>query len=72
MIAEHALRDVGDPSLGEWREPGNQGVVHIRRRLSIEEAAARALVVRDIRGTIEEQTRLARVMAELQDAGLLR
>lgn len=73
-IAEHAIRAVGDASLGEWRAPGTagSGVVHLRRRLTAEEAATYGHVVRDIRGSDEEQVRLARVYAELADVGLLR
>jgi hypothetical protein len=57
-MAERALRDVGDASLGEWRERG-RGVMHIRRRLSdAEREAVGGLDVRDVRGTDEERARL--------------
>lgn len=59
-MAERELEALGDPALGEWREPGNGGVVHIRRRLTDEEAA-RVGEVRDIRGTDEEARRFARL-----------
>lgn len=66
-IAERALEGVGDAALGEWRETGSpgSGVVHIRRRLSSREAGNHRLTVRDIRGSDEEQRRLAVVAAEL-------
>ena len=65
MIATRALAGVGDASLGEWIEAGGSGVVHVRRRLSGREARNRGLTVRDIRGTAEEQRRLAIVWAEV-------
>lgn len=69
-MAEHALAGVGDPELGEWRERGHGGVMHIRRRLSdAERAALGGLGVRDIRGTAEEK---ARMRALLRDAPQLR
>jgi hypothetical protein len=66
-MAERALEGVGDAALGEWREAGSpgSGVVHIRRRLSHREATNRGLVVRDIRGTAEEEFRLGVVAREL-------
>lgn len=66
-IAARSLAGVGDASLGEWREVGNGGVVHIRRRLSMIEAERYGHVVRDIRGTTEEARRLAVVYAERPD-----
>jgi hypothetical protein len=69
-MAEKALAGVGDPALGEWRERGHGGVMHLRRRLSdAERAAAGNLGVRDIRGTDEEK---ARMRALLRDAPQLR
>lgn len=70
-LAERALRGVGDPALGEWREAGSPGFVHLRRRLTAGERAMSrgALQVRDIRGTPEQQQRLARL---LRDAPELR
>jgi len=69
-MAERALEGAGDASLGEWRERGNGGVVHIRRRLSDQERAdAGGLEVRDVRGTDEER---ARLRALLRDAPYLR
>lgn len=74
-LAERALRGVGDASLGEWRETGHRGIVHLRRRLTDGErsrAGSRGrLEVRDIRGTEEEQQRLKRLVREsphLQEA----
>lgn len=63
-MAEVALRDVGDPSLGEWREPGRRAM-HIRRRLTdAERALAGGLNVRDIRGTNEERQRFSRLLLD--------
>jgi hypothetical protein len=41
-MAERALLGVGDPLLGEWRERGQRGVMHVRRRLSDAEKNATA------------------------------
>lgn len=69
-MAERALKGVGDPSLGEWRETGRTGIMHLRRRLSDQERKiAGDLQVRDIRGSDEERRRLARL---LRDAPYLR
>lgn len=69
-MAERALQGVGDAALGEWRERGHRGVVHIRRRLTAaEREAAGGLGVRDIRGSAEERMRLG---ALLRDAPHLR
>lgn len=58
-MADRALRGVGDAQVGEWREHGRNGVVHIRRRLTeTERGLAGGLVVRDVRGTPEERERL--------------
>ena len=54
--AHWALHGVGDAAAGEWIDPRPQAV-HLRRRLSIEEAANVGPVV-DIRGTPEAQRRL--------------
>lgn len=68
-LAERAVRGVGDPALGEWREVGPTGIVHIRRRLTAQERAdAGGLEVRDIRGTEEEQRRLKRLFREAPHA----
>ena len=66
-MAERALRAVGDAGLGEWRESGSNGVVHIRRRLTEEErmiGRRKPLPVRDIRGTEEERERFRRLLRE--------
>ena len=64
-MASGALGGVGDERLGEWRERGNNGVVHLRRRLTdMERALAGNLQVRDIRGTEEEAERLSRLLYE--------
>ena len=58
-IALDALTGVGDKALGQWEEPGNGGVYHVRRRLSVAEQETFGIFqVRDIRGTAEEQERL--------------
>jgi hypothetical protein len=59
-IALAALRGVGDPTLGEWREVGTRAC-HVRRRLSGVEAA-RVGPVRDLRGDRESLTRLWRAL----------
>lgn len=57
-LAEDALKGVGDSTLGEWREVGmTPGVVHLRRRLSVEEQAMGVGAVKDIRGTWEAEKR---------------
>lgn len=62
-LARSALSGVGDASLGEWFEKGHNGIVHLRRRLSVDEQEAFGVTeVRDIRGTEEERIRLAVVM----------
>lgn len=67
-MAERALRGVGDAALGEWPETGANGVMHLRRRLTVEERVlagrGRLLEVRDIRGTPEEQRRFRRLARE--------
>jgi hypothetical protein len=78
-LALDALRGVGDPTLGEWRQVGDRSprIVHVRRRLSREEAAQIPGGLRDIRGTPEQAQRitallkdapyLARAVAQLYD-----
>ena len=56
--AEAALSGVGDAALGEWREVGDKAV-HIRRRLTVEEARTVGPVV-DLRGQREALSRLWR------------
>lgn len=64
-LAERALTGVGDALAGEWREVGQRGVVHIRRRLTERERIhAGRIEVRDIRDTPEERRRLRRLVAE--------
>jgi hypothetical protein len=59
ILAESALRDVGDPALGEWQEIGERAV-HIRRRLSQAECKlAGDLAVVDVRQTPEYGMRRA-------------
>jgi hypothetical protein len=57
-LATRALRDVGDARLGEWREVGDKAV-HLRRRLSLEEAAPIGEAC-DLRGSAEARLRLWR------------
>jgi hypothetical protein len=66
-LCQLALSGVGDRSLGEWtdREGTGRGIVHVQRRLT--EAERQAFAVPqpyDIRGSAEEQRRLAVVYAE--------
>lgn len=64
-MAERALRGVGDPALGEWRQAGRLAV-HLRRRLSApERAELGGLEVRDVRGTYEERRRLDAVLRKV-------
>lgn len=58
-LARHALRGVGDPTLGEWVEYGRIAV-HVRRRISLAEQFNIGPAV-DIRGTAEVGERLAAV-----------
>jgi ribosomal protein L13E len=58
-IAEQALAGVGDATAGEWREVGDVAV-HLRRRLTAEEAAPIGPAV-DIRGTWEHHKRIERL-----------
>ncbi len=63
-MAEQALIRVGMWE-HEWREGGNGGVFHIRRRLTAAECKlAGNLTVRDIRGTPEERKRFSLLFAE--------
>lgn len=57
-IAREELAGVGDPALGEWTEEGS--AVHLRRRLTPEEAQAIGPVV-DVRGTWEAHKRIERL-----------
>lgn len=62
-LAERALEGAGDAALGEWRERGRGGTMHLRRRLTDEERAlAGGLGVRDIRGQDEERQRLGALL----------
>ena len=60
VLALGALRGVGDPARGEWREVGTRAC-HIRRRLSDVEAV-QVGPVRDLRGDRESLTRLWRAL----------
>lgn len=57
-LAAHALRDVGDAALGEWREAGKTAI-HLRRRLTHQEWPGAWGM--DLRSTPEGLTRLADV-----------
>ena len=65
-IAEGELDGVGDRA-HEWREIGNVGVVHLRRRLTDDEAAPIGPVC-DIRGSWEATKRLNAVRRYLPPA----
>lgn len=65
-ISLAALRNVGDPQLGEWEE-WTEKAYHIRRRLSRVEQLSVGDVI-DIRGT-EESTRRLDVVRHLLPAG---
>lgn len=68
LAAERALAGVGDPELGEWREHGRRGIVHLRRRLTdAERELAGGLGVTDVRGTPEERRRLAELVAQVPE-----
>lgn len=57
-LALLALRGVGDASEGEWIEPGSRGtIMHAQRRLS-EAEGERVGPLRDLRGSLEEHSRL--------------
>lgn len=64
QIALRALQGVGDAGRGEWEQASGHGVWHIRRRLRDPEEGM-LLVVRDIRGSLEEQRRLQVVWREV-------
>lgn len=65
QIARTYLNGVGDASLGEWEEPGNRGVFHVRRRLSeAEQTEFGILAVRDVRGTDEYGNRLVGLLRD--------
>ena len=61
-LALRALEGAGDERLGQWVEQGNNGVVHVRRRLTPIEAARGRCELRDIRGTAEERERFSRLI----------
>lgn len=59
-IARHELRGVGDAAKGEWLERGT--AFHIRRRLTEAEMRTGGIkAVCDIRGTDEQEARIARM-----------
>lgn len=61
-VAEDQLADVGDAMLGEWCEGGDTGVLHLRRRLTADEAVyAQIDRVIDVRGTEEYTRRIERM-----------
>ena len=64
--AEEQLAGVGNAQLGEWREVGDRAV-HLRRRLSLEEAALVGPVV-DVRGSWEHSKRVNRIRRYLPAA----
>lgn len=66
QIARQALKGVGDAALGEWKEDGTRGyIVHVKRRLTdLERQEFGVPEPIDIRGTSEEEARIAAVYAE--------
>jgi hypothetical protein len=62
-VALAALHGVGDRALGEWREQGSGSIVHVKRRLSVAEAAL-VNPLRDVRGTAEQAQRLRALLAD--------
>lgn len=69
-IALAALANVGDRELGEWidEEGTGRGIVHVIRRLSAAEREHFGVPEPfDIRGTAEEERRIAVVFAESPD-----
>lgn len=60
---------MGSPRLGEWEERGRKAY-HIRRRLSVAEAAVVGAVC-DLRGTAEGALRFERIKSQLSYPALL-
>src|SRR5262245_14213140 len=65
-IAMRALEGVGDAALGAWVQVGHRGpsgapIVHVRRRLSMQEQIAYALQVVDLRDTKQGKERVLKV-----------
>lgn len=65
-LALMALDGVGDKTLGQWEDAGmGRAIHHVQRRLTMEEREAFGVPEPfDIRGTEEEQRRIALVFAE--------
>jgi len=59
------LQGVGSEKSGQWIEHDNPEIMHLRRRVTIGEEKICG-TVRDIRGTLEEETRLATVYAVMK------
>jgi hypothetical protein len=65
QIALEGIGAAGDRSLGQWVEAGRSGIVHVQRRLSARERQEFGVPEPyDIRGTSEEDRRIAAVYAE--------
>lgn len=66
QVALYGLLGVGDAKLGEWTQDGEHpGIVHVQRRLTAAERAQYNVPEPyDIRGTPEEQRRIAMVLQE--------
>jgi hypothetical protein len=65
-IAQLGLEGVGDAALGEWVQVGNPGpngsrIVHVRRRLSLQEQIGSALSVVDMRNTKQGTDRVRKL-----------
>jgi len=67
-LARAALAGVGEASLGEWDEYGGFAF-HVRRRLSVTEAASVGPVV-DVRGTPDGRRRCAAMARYVPAAAL--
>jgi hypothetical protein len=67
-VAYETLKGVGDADLGEWDEKG-ASALHLRRRLSEEEAALVGPVL-DVRGTDEARHRAYAVRRWIVMAGM--
>jgi hypothetical protein len=59
-IARRQLNGVGDARLGQWEEHSPTGVLHLRRRLAVDEQALVGDVL-DIRCTPEARARAVRL-----------
>lgn len=56
VLALQALEGVGDKALGQWIESSRSKIVHVRRRISVDEESVIGPAI-DIRGSKEESDR---------------